>query len=197
MKLHDKIYYCRKKAGLSQEALAEKLGVSRQSVSKWETGESVPELNKIPIIAKIFNVTTDWLLSEDAPVENENAKSDTQKAQRAQKIKEEFSSPAYPQWLDNIPHFISNILKRFGWLGGLYVSVCGLMFTVIGGIAKYFSKVMFADVAFSQFVGPFSDSVFSTNPVSLISNFILIIGIALIIIGIILAVIIKRYSKKQ
>lgn len=64
MKLHEKIYTCRKKAGLSQEALAEKLGVSRQSVSKWETGESVPEISKLPILANIFNVTTDWLLSE-------------------------------------------------------------------------------------------------------------------------------------
>ncbi len=40
MKLNDKIYYCRKRSGLSQEELAERLGVSRQSVSKWETGVS-------------------------------------------------------------------------------------------------------------------------------------------------------------
>lgn len=40
MKLQEKIYYCRKKSGLSQEALAEKIGVSRQAVSKWETGVS-------------------------------------------------------------------------------------------------------------------------------------------------------------
>lgn len=41
MKLQEKILYCRKKAGLSQEALAEKLGVSRQAISKWETGGSL------------------------------------------------------------------------------------------------------------------------------------------------------------
>ena len=40
MKLSDKIYHCRKKVGLSQEALAEKIGVSRQAISKWETGVS-------------------------------------------------------------------------------------------------------------------------------------------------------------
>lgn len=40
MKLSEKIYYCRKKAGKSQEALAEELGVSRQAISKWETGEA-------------------------------------------------------------------------------------------------------------------------------------------------------------
>ena len=41
MNLSEKIQYCRKKAGLSQEALAEKLGVSRQAISKWETGVSL------------------------------------------------------------------------------------------------------------------------------------------------------------
>ena len=40
MKLNEKIYACRKKAGLSQEALAERIGVSRQAISKWETGVS-------------------------------------------------------------------------------------------------------------------------------------------------------------
>lgn len=59
MALHEKIYSCRRKAGLSQEELAEKIGVSRQAVSKWETGESVPELSKIVMLADIFGVTTD------------------------------------------------------------------------------------------------------------------------------------------
>lgn len=40
MKLNEKIYWCRKRAGLSQESLAERIGVSRQSISKWETGVS-------------------------------------------------------------------------------------------------------------------------------------------------------------
>lgn len=43
MNLQDKIVYCRKKAGLSQEALAEKIDVSRQAISKWETGEAMPD----------------------------------------------------------------------------------------------------------------------------------------------------------
>jgi DNA-binding XRE family transcriptional regulator len=45
MKLQDKILYCRKKAGLSQEQLAERIGVSRQAISKWETGDAVPEIS--------------------------------------------------------------------------------------------------------------------------------------------------------
>ena len=49
MKLSEKIYACRKKAGLSQEALAERIGVSRQAISKWETGEASPEISKLPL----------------------------------------------------------------------------------------------------------------------------------------------------
>ena len=70
MKLHDKIYELRKKEGLSQEALAEKLGVSRQSVSKWETGEATPEVSKLLSLSKLFGVTTDYLLNDEMEEEN-------------------------------------------------------------------------------------------------------------------------------
>ncbi len=65
MKLPEKILYYRKKAGLSQEALAEQIGISRQAISKWETGEAVPEISKLVSLAKVFNVSVDLLLSED------------------------------------------------------------------------------------------------------------------------------------
>lgn len=64
MNLSNKIYEMRKAQGLSQEQLAEKLNVSRQSVSKWESGEAIPELERLIAISKIFNVTTDYLLKE-------------------------------------------------------------------------------------------------------------------------------------
>ena len=64
MKLNEKIYLCRKKAGLSQDALAERLGVSRQAISKWETGESVPDTGKLLPLANALGVSLDWLLSE-------------------------------------------------------------------------------------------------------------------------------------
>ena len=66
MKLHEKIYTLRKKQNLSQEALSEKLGVSRQSVSKWETGEATPEVTKLLSLSKIFGVTTDYLLNDES-----------------------------------------------------------------------------------------------------------------------------------
>ena len=63
--LSEKIHNCRKEKGLSQDALAEKMGVSRQAVSKWETGESSPELGKMKALADVLGVTVDWLLSDE------------------------------------------------------------------------------------------------------------------------------------
>lgn len=65
MAISDKILSLRKENGLSQEAFAEKLGVSRQSVSKWESGTAMPDIDKIVSISEIFGVTTDFLLKED------------------------------------------------------------------------------------------------------------------------------------
>lgn len=65
MILADKIIALRKKSGWSQEELAEKMNVSRQSVSKWEGAQSVPDLEKILQLAKIFDVSTDFLLKDE------------------------------------------------------------------------------------------------------------------------------------
>ncbi|MBR5329621.1 MAG: helix-turn-helix transcriptional regulator, partial [Firmicutes bacterium] len=64
--LADRIMELRKKKGWSQEELGECLGVSRQSVSKWETGLSQPDLDNILQMSEVFGVTTDYLL-KDAP----------------------------------------------------------------------------------------------------------------------------------
>ena len=63
--LAEKIMTLRKKNGWSQEELANQLSVSRQSVSKWESAQSVPELEKILMMSKLFGVTTDYLLKDD------------------------------------------------------------------------------------------------------------------------------------
>lgn len=66
MILADKIIDLRKKNGWSQEELASQLGVSRQSVSKWESGQSIPDLDRILKMSTIFGVSTDYLLKDDA-----------------------------------------------------------------------------------------------------------------------------------
>ena len=66
MSLADKITLLRKQQGWSQIDLADRLDVSRQSVSKWEMGQAVPELDKIIRLSELFDVTTDYLLKDNA-----------------------------------------------------------------------------------------------------------------------------------
>lgn len=63
-----KIYLLRKKKGYSQDTLAEKLGVTRQAVSKWELDEMLPDCENAVKIAKLFSVTTDYLLKENIDI---------------------------------------------------------------------------------------------------------------------------------
>lgn len=65
MILADKIINLRKKCAWSQEELAEKMNVSRQSISKWESGQSVPDLDKILKLCQLFGVSTDYLLKDE------------------------------------------------------------------------------------------------------------------------------------
>lgn len=65
MILAEKIMTLRKRAGWSQEELAAQLGVSRQSVSKWEGAQSVPDMQKVVQMSRLFGVTTDYLLKEE------------------------------------------------------------------------------------------------------------------------------------
>ena len=65
MILADKIIEQRKKNGWSQEELAEKMDVSRQSISKWESAQSVPDMGRIVLLSQLFGVSTDYLLKDE------------------------------------------------------------------------------------------------------------------------------------
>lgn len=218
MKLSEKILYCRKKAGWSQEALADKLGVSRQAVSKWETGEAEPELSKLKLLAAVFQVSTDWLLSQDAPpVEPEQETSASQSAQ-----------PVSGDWMDKLPGFLSRMVRRFGWLYGIYLALGGAGIGFIGFLARTMSRKMFqsfnsliSDSQFSfsypgmdgtmQFFdtngnlissgsginwnGGSSGSFF--NPVEMMGNVMLVVGILIMVAGILLAVYLYKKSKEE
>ena len=62
MTFGEKLQRLRQRAGMSQDVLAEKLGVSRQAVSRWERDETMPETDKVVALAELFGVTTDYLL---------------------------------------------------------------------------------------------------------------------------------------
>lgn len=75
MTLADRIQHLRKAKGISQEELADQIGVSRQAVSKWESGQSSPDLEKIILLSEFFDVATDYLLKGMEPLPKENPKS--------------------------------------------------------------------------------------------------------------------------
>ena len=182
MKLSEKILYCRKKSGLSQEALAQKLDVSRQAVSKWETGEAVPDLNNLALLAKEFKVTADWLISEEEPIEIANP--DTKQSDTS-------------SWIDHIPGFVGKMFKKYGWVFGVYLAVAGALFAGIGAIAKFVSDSMINNVV-SSFMGNHSGLGNFTffNPVSIVGTIVIIVGVVMIVSGIILAIILKKRNNK-
>ncbi len=90
MILADKIIYLRKKCGWSQEELAERMNVSRQSISKWEGAQSVPDLDKILKMCQVFGVSTDYLLKEE--IEEPEVKEDVYEPSNKKHISAEFAN---------------------------------------------------------------------------------------------------------
>lgn len=226
MKLNEKIYWCRKQAGLSQEALAEMIGVSRQSISKWETGDAMPEVTKLPLLAKTFGVTADWLLSEEGIPQEAPSEPAAESAPQVE-------AAPWPDWVDNLPGFIGRAVKKFGWLYGVRTAAGGAMFALFGLLMRAVSGSFFR--ASSSMMDPFfggsmgsvtwydefgnvtsapsyADSVldsiglggtggsFTTamsQPFDLISGFVIFIGVAMVIAGIVMAVLLKKWGEKD
>lgn len=237
MKLNEKIYWCRKQAGLSQEALAEMIGVSRQSISKWETGEASPEITKLPLLAKAFDVTADWLLSEDG-IPEESAPEQTPVAEEPAAQEAALAQAAWPHWVENLPGFIGTAVKKFGWLYGVRTAIGGAVFALFGllmrAVMGSFTRSMsmndpFGDMGFGGFANPsamsgvtwydefgnvisappFADEVFGSagvsssvtasfsDPAAMISGFVIFIGVAMMIAGIVMAVLLKRWGERE
>lgn len=74
MNISDRIQHLRKAKGISQEELADKIGVSRQAVSKWESEQSVPDMDRIISLSDFFETTTDYLLKGIEPVKEPEKK---------------------------------------------------------------------------------------------------------------------------
>lgn len=78
MKFNEKLIELRRKEGLSQEELGYKLNVTRQTISKWELGQTTPEMDKIVEMSKIFNLSVDELINESETNPNQNAETESQ-----------------------------------------------------------------------------------------------------------------------
>lgn len=217
MKLQEKILYCRKRAGLSQESLAERTGVSRQAVSKWETGEALPEIGKLALLAKTFGVTTDWLLSEEDPEQEEELSGkeedwNRQEKQPAAAIGDRVEKSS--NWVESIPGVLGTLVKRYGWLFGVYVAVVGAGFIGLGILARVLTQYMFSGSPFQQqIVMPMEEGFFqgaesilnsetlvsfnfaANNPVSIIGTAMIVLGTIMMVAGIVIAVVLKKKSK--
>ena len=174
MSFAERILYCRKKAMLSQEELASKLGVSRQAVSKWETGESIPDMNNLAALAEIFDVSLDWLIKGEEEKRQENR----------EKVPFE----------ERLPKFLGNIVKRFGWLAGVYMAISGGMFFLVGTLACTSVNTMYSGMG--GFDDPFFRDIVENNPMTTMSYFIMGLGAVIAIGGVVLAVILKKKSKE-
>ena len=73
MNFAEKILNLRTEYGYSQETLAEKLNVSRQAVSKWESGTTLPETDKVITLSNFFGVSTDYLLKDNIPINSQDS----------------------------------------------------------------------------------------------------------------------------
>lgn len=87
MEFNNKLYELRKQKGLSQEELANRLNVSRQTISKWEVGESTPDMEKLAAISELFDISLDELVLDKA-AKKEETKEQTTKSELYSDIKE-------------------------------------------------------------------------------------------------------------
>ena len=189
MKLSEKIYYYRKKHGKSQEEIAEALDVSRQAVSKWETGESEPEIGKLRALASVFGVTVDFLLSDEDPRED---------ATPAEEAPRETDART---WVDALPGVLGRLVSRYGWLAGVYLALAGLGIFVMGILAKVALSVMFGPftqvtTSIGGAMAPAMPNIITRNPVSIMASFFIIVGVILMIGGAILAIYLKKIGRK-
>ena len=127
MEIGNKILELRKKNNLSQEALAEKIGVTRQTISKWELGETAPDIKQAKELSKVFNVSLDELTDNDIKNVLEAKVSNTEK----------------------LAGIIIKILKVIGILSIIYVIlfvIALILFTVFPNEQRTTTEIISADL---------------------------------------------------
>lgn len=161
MELSDNILQLRKALGLSQEQLAEQVGVSRQSISKWETGQSVPELDKLLALSRILGVSTDTLLGNAAPGKE--------------------STQTVPPIHDYIR---ANLLRRFFTLGWV-TALVGVIALAVEWVSLYFIRNATIAVDAPRGAGYWADVMqYATHPPM---NYAITVTVLLIAAGLALA----------
>lgn len=189
MTLGERIAYYRKQAGYSQEALAERLGVSRQAISKWETGEATPDAERIIALAAALGISTDTLLLGKEEPERPYTEVETVR------------QPApTPEWLDHLPRHIGRLFREKGYIAGYIVAAQGLGILLVGLLARFgFGSILSMQNSAWGMMG----SVGSMGGMSaafrfpiIFADILCVLGGIFIIGGLVLAVLWKRRVQK-
>lgn len=192
MTFGEKLLKLRSDAGLSQDKLAEMLEVSRQSVSKWERDEAMPDTDKIVLISKIFSVSTDSLLKDEDEIKTAGEGADCEVKEETAQITSDAVSAANGDLEDDAKRFergslmdflyeIVKVIKRYLSLFGACVVVsqmAGLAATIFNAASVYnnsdFDKT---------FVGILYNSLHMGSGGALLG---ILTGVALIVLGVVL-----------
>lgn len=192
MTFGEKLLKLRSDAGLSQDKLAEMLEVSRQSVSKWERDEAMPDTDKIVLISKIFSVSTDSLLKDEDEIKTAGEGTDGTVKEETAQITSDAVSAANGDLEDDAKRFergslmdflyeIVKVIKRHLSLFGVCVVVsqmAGLAATIFNAASVYnnsdFDKT---------FVGILYNSLHMGSGGALLG---ILTGVALIVLGAVL-----------
>lgn len=189
MTLGERIAYYRKKAGYSQEGLAERLGVSRQAISKWETGEATPDAERIIVLAAALGISTDTLLLGKEESERPYTEAETVR------------QPApTPEWLDHLPRHIGRLFREKGYIAGYIVAAQGLGILLVGLLARFgFGSILSMQNSTWGMMG----SVGSMGSMSaafrfpiIFANILCVLGGIVIIGGVALAIIWKKRGQQ-
>lgn len=192
MTLGERIAYYRKKAGYSQEGLAEQLNVSRQAISKWETGEATPDAERIIALAAVLGISTDTLLLGKEEPERPYTEAETVR------------QPApMPEWLDHLPRHIGRLFREKGYIAGYIVAAHGLGVLLVGLLARFgFGSILSMQNSAWSSVGSWGSidgmggmSAAFRFPI-IFADILCILGGIIIIGGVTLAIIWKRRVQK-
>lgn len=118
MKFNEKLIELRKTKGLSQEELGNELGVSRQTVSKWELGQSYPDFQKLVLLSDFFNISLDKLIKD---IDLDDVRENNSNNEKVSKMYEDF------QTAKTVLNYLLNFFAFIGVVGMLVIIALILM----------------------------------------------------------------------
>lgn len=181
MTFGEKLLRLRREKGISQEQLAAALGVSRQAVSKWELGESLPDTEKILQLAKMFHVSTDYLLDEEKEY-------DTQPQPAA--APPQPAAPTHDTW-----GRLGKFIHAKGYIAGFIISGYGAAMLLLLRIAHFMFAQMMPEPFLDESMMPEMNAPFRA-PLQ-ITNFLSILAGVVIVGGIVLAIYLKKRANRK